>query len=116
MSRPEMVWPWPSLKASRLIDTPVAAPVTTTWKASNSFLAAAICAAAWAPAGACICGRTFTLACVVQTWAAEAALEARTAAAANSRESFFKGVSLVDGFPERRGFLVPVAQRRGRAA
>jgi len=37
-----MVWPDPSVSPFRLIETPPAWPVITTWKASNSFLAAAI--------------------------------------------------------------------------
>src|SRR5438105_219292 len=36
-----MVWPAPSVSDSRFIDTPLAWPVTTTWKASHSFFAAA---------------------------------------------------------------------------
>src|SRR2546428_533786 len=46
-----MLWPLPSPSPSRLIDTPVAGPVTTTWKDSNSFLAAAMTAVADAPCG-----------------------------------------------------------------
>src|SRR2546428_495550 len=46
-----MVWPAASVSDSRLIDTPLAWPVTTIWNASNSFFAAAIFAAAVAPAG-----------------------------------------------------------------
>src|SRR2546426_1560915 len=67
-----MVWPAPSVSDSRLIDTPLAWPVTTTWKASNSFFAAAIFAAAVAPAGACAPGRVFCAAGATQTWAADA--------------------------------------------
>src|SRR5712692_10235944 len=88
-SRPLMLWPLPSPSPSRLIDTPVAGPVTTTWKDSNSFRAAAITAVAAAPCGTCACGRTFTAAGAVQTWAASEALPARKAtAAAASWESF----------------------------
>src|SRR5437660_10003659 len=67
-----MVWPAPSVSDSRFIDTPLAWPVTTTWKASNSFFAAAIFAAAVAPAGACAPGRIFCAAGATQTWAADA--------------------------------------------
>src|SRR5438105_2177334 len=65
-----MVWPAPSLRPSMLIETPVAAPVTTTWNDSNSFFAAEIFAAAVEPAGGCMVGRTFCAAGAIQTWAA----------------------------------------------
>src|SRR3954466_3415630 len=67
-----MVWPLPSSRPDRLIETPAAWPVTTTWKASNSFFAAAILATAAAPAGACAEGRIFWAAGATQTWAADA--------------------------------------------
>src|SRR5438874_8236856 len=67
-----MVWPLPSLRPSRAIETPPAAPVTTTWKDSNSFFAAAMRAEVAAPAGACTEGRIFWAAGAIQTWAAEA--------------------------------------------
>src|SRR2546426_11257680 len=67
-----MVWPAPSLRPSRFIDTEPACPVITTWKASNSFFAAAIFAAAVAPAGGCALGRIFSAAGATQTWAADA--------------------------------------------
>src|SRR5438067_5355986 len=67
-----MVCPAPSRSASRLIETPSAWPVTTTWNASNSFFAAAIFAAAVAPAGACAPGRIFCAAGATQSWAADA--------------------------------------------
>src|SRR5882762_10133688 len=67
-----MEWPAPSLRPSRLIDTPAAWPVITTWKDSNSFFAAAIFAAAVAPAGGCALGRIFSAAGATQTWAADA--------------------------------------------
>src|SRR5207237_9762729 len=67
-----MVWPAPSVSDSRFIETPLAWPVTTTWKASNSFFAAAIFAAAVAPAGGCALGRIFCAAGATQTWAADA--------------------------------------------
>src|SRR6266478_5684390 len=67
-----MLWPAPSLRFSRIIETELAWPVTTTWKASNSFFAAAIFAAAVAPAGACAPGRIFCAAGATQTWAADA--------------------------------------------
>src|SRR6266478_4023114 len=67
-----MVWPAPSVSDSSFIDTPLAWPVTTTWKASNSFFAAAIFAAAAAPAGGCAEGRIFCAAGAAQTWAADA--------------------------------------------
>src|SRR6266849_3855569 len=77
-----MLWPFPSPSPSRLIDTPVAGPVTTTWKDSNSFLAAAMAAVAFAVCGGCACGRIFTAAGAVQTWAASEALPARKATVA----------------------------------
>src|SRR2546430_2936353 len=77
-----MLWPLPSPSPSRLIDTAVAGPVTTTWKDSNSFLAAAVTAVADAPCGGCALGRTFTAAGAVQTWAASEALPARNVTAA----------------------------------
>src|SRR2546423_14732297 len=52
--------------------TALAWPVITTWKASNSFFAAAIFAAAVAPAGGCALGRIFCAAGATQTWAADA--------------------------------------------
>src|SRR6266403_3935590 len=64
-----MEWPAPSLRPSRLIDTPPAWPVITTWKDSNSFFAAAIFAAAVAPAGGCALGRIFSAAGANQTLA-----------------------------------------------
>src|SRR6267142_2493732 len=67
-----MLWPAPSLRFSRIIETELAWPVTTTWKASNSFFAAAIFAAAAAPAGGCAEGRIFCAAGATQTWAADA--------------------------------------------
>src|SRR2546425_9928794 len=67
-----MVWPAPSVSDSRFIEAPLAWPVTTTWKASNSFFAAAIFAAAVAPAGATAPGRIFCAAGATQTWAADA--------------------------------------------
>src|SRR5438445_1470131 len=67
-----MVWPAPSVSDSRFIETPLAWPVTTTWKASNSFFAAAIFAAAVAPDGTCTPGRIFCAAGATQTWAADA--------------------------------------------
>src|SRR5436190_15868985 len=67
-----MVWPAPSVSPSRLIETPPAWPVITTWKASNSFFAAASFAAAVAPAGGCAEGRIFCAAGATQTWAADA--------------------------------------------
>src|SRR6266436_5142283 len=67
-----MEWPALSLSPSRLIDTPAAWPVITTWKDSNSFFAAAIFAAAVAPAGGCTLGRIFSAAGATQTWAADA--------------------------------------------
>src|SRR5438067_12832895 len=67
-----MVCPALSRRASRLIETLSAWPVTTTWNASNSFFAAAIVAAAVAPAGGCALGRIFCAAGATQTWAADA--------------------------------------------
>src|SRR5437762_4021832 len=67
-----MVWPLPSFRPSRLIETPPAWPVITTWKASNSFFAAASFAAAVAPAGGCAEGRIFCAAGATQIWAADA--------------------------------------------
>src|SRR5437868_15330838 len=67
-----MVWPAPSVSDSSFIDTPLAWPVITTWKASNSFFAAAIFAAAVAPAGGWALGRIFCAAGATQTWAADA--------------------------------------------
>ena len=54
-----------------LIETPEAAPVTTTWNDSNSFLAAAIFAVGAAPCGACTVGRIFWAAGATHTCAAE---------------------------------------------
>src|SRR5713101_3248678 len=89
-----MLWPLPSPSPARLIDTRVAGPGTTTWKDSNSFRAAAITAvAAVAPCGACACGRTFTAAGAVQTWAASEALPARKATAAAAIWESFIGAS-----------------------
>src|SRR6266849_766123 len=89
-----MLWLLPSPSPSSLIDTPVAGPVTTTWKDSNSFRAAAITAVAAAvPCGACACGRTFTAAGAVQTWAASEALPARKATAAAAIWESFIGAS-----------------------
>src|ERR1700737_3482058 len=82
-----MVWPAPSVSDSRFIDTALAWPVTTTWKASNSFFAAAIFAAAVAPAGACALGRIFCAAGATQTWAADAE---PAASKATNRGSDFK--------------------------
>src|SRR3989442_14165833 len=94
-----MLWPFPSPRPSRLIDTPVAGPVTTTWKDSNSFLAAAMAAVADAPCGGCALGRTFTAAGAVQTWAASEALAARDAlAAAGELGSFTCAASSVGAF------------------
>src|SRR6267142_6893417 len=67
-----MVWPLPSFRPSKLIETPEAWPVITTWKASNSFFAAARLAAAVAPAGGWTEGRIFCAAGATQTWAADA--------------------------------------------
>src|SRR5438552_2836545 len=67
-----MVCPAPSRRASRLMETPSAWPVTTTWNASNSFFAAAIFAAAVAPAGGWALGRIFCAAGATQTLAADA--------------------------------------------
>src|SRR2546430_8296159 len=79
-----MVWPAASARLGRLIETPEAAPVTTTWKASNSFLAEASLAAAVAPAGAWTLGRIFCEAGATQTVAADAdPAIAATARAAN---------------------------------
>src|SRR2546428_1513548 len=84
-----MLWPLSSPRPSRPIDTPFAGPVTTTWKDSNSFWAAAMTAAVLLPCGGCAWGRTFTAAGAVETWAASEALPARnTTAAAASWESF----------------------------
>jgi hypothetical protein len=66
-SRPLMSWPLPSDRPEKVIDTPVAGPVTTTWKDSNSFWAAAMAAEAVAPAGGWAFGRTFTAEGAVQT-------------------------------------------------
>src|SRR2546430_9551876 len=88
-----MLWPLPSPRPSRLIDTPVAGPVTTTWKDSNSFFAAAMTAVALLPWGGCACGRTFTAAGAVQTWAASEALPARKATAAAAIWESFIGTS-----------------------
>src|SRR3954468_23375971 len=82
-----MAWPLPSLRPSRLIETPDACPVTTTWKASNSFFAAASFAAAAAPAGGCAEGRIFCAAGATQTWAADAE---PAAGKATNRGSVFK--------------------------
>src|SRR5258705_13700843 len=100
-----MVWPLPSVKASRAIDTPEAWPVITTWKASNSFFAAAIIAAVVAPAGGWAEGRIFCAAGATQTWAADAE---PAASRTTSRGSVFK-LSLLGwllpgtagGFPSR---------------
>src|SRR5438045_5636714 len=67
-----MVCPALSRRASRLIETLSAWPVTTTWNASNSFFAAAIFAAAVGPAGGCALGRIFCAAGATQSWAADA--------------------------------------------
>src|SRR5258705_5332226 len=82
-----MVWPLPSVRASRAIDTPEAWPVITTWKASNSFFAAAIIAAVVAPAGGWAEGRIFCAAGATQTGAADAE---PAASRATSRGSVFK--------------------------
>src|SRR2546427_6082579 len=88
-----MLWPLASPIPSRLIDKPVAGPVTTTWKDSNSFFAAAMTAVALLPWGGCACGRTFTAAGAVQTWAASEALPAREATAAAGILENFIGTS-----------------------
>src|SRR6267143_1454079 len=85
-----MVWPDPSVSPFRLIETPPAWPVITTWKASNSFLAAAIFAAAVAPAGGCADGRIFSTAGATQTWAADAE---PAASKATNRGSIFTAES-----------------------
>src|SRR5438309_1402782 len=95
-----MAWPAPSASPSRLIDKPAAWPVTTTWKDSNSFCAAASEAAGWAPAGGCAEGRTLVGAGAVQTVAAPAA-EAMVQAI-RSEESDFNGASLVGCSAKRR--------------
>src|SRR3954463_3044908 len=82
-----MVWPAPSLRVSMFIATALAWPVMTTWKASNSFFAAAIFAAAVAPAGGCALGRIFCAAGATQTWAADAE---PAASRATNRGSVFK--------------------------
>src|SRR6266550_7883224 len=82
-----MVCPALSRSASMLIDTLSAWPVTTTWKDSNSFFAAAIFAAAVAPAGGCALGRIFSAAGATQTWAADAE---PAASKATNRGSDFK--------------------------
>ena len=74
-----------------LTETPLAGPVTTTWKASNSFFAAAM--AALFSARACSCGRIFSLATAVQTVAARAArgvAERRAASATVRRRRMLK--------------------------
>src|SRR5512140_250337 len=80
-----MVWPAPSVSASMAIETPAAGPGTTTWKDSNSFLAAAIAAVAVAPAGALVDGRTFWAAGATQIWA-----DAEPAASSSAVMSDFK--------------------------
>src|SRR5437764_14535664 len=82
-----MVCPALSRRASRLIETLSAWPVTTTWNASNSFFAAAIFAAALAPAGGWALGRIFSAAGATQTWAADAE---PAASKATNRASDFK--------------------------
>src|SRR5471032_342128 len=67
-----MLWPAPSDTPSKAIETPVAWPVTTIWKASNSFCAAANEAEVGADASACTLGRIFCAAGATQTWAADA--------------------------------------------
>src|SRR6267143_6040333 len=85
-----MVWPAPSVSPSRLIETPPAWPVITTWKASNSFFAAAIFAAAVASAGGFAEGRIFCAAGATQTWAADAE---PAASKATNRGSIFTAES-----------------------
>src|SRR5467141_450396 len=85
-----MVWPAPSVSPSRLIETPPAWPVITTWTASNSFFAAASFAAAAAPAGGCAEGRIFCAAGATQTWAADAE---PAASKATNRGSIFTAES-----------------------
>src|SRR5256714_15681300 len=81
-----MVWPALWVSDSKLIDTPLAWPVTTTWNASNSFFAAAIFAAALAPAGGWALGRIFSAAGATQTWAADA--EPAASKATNTASDF----------------------------
>src|SRR5258706_11618935 len=122
-----MLWPLPSPRPSRLIETPVAAPVTITWKDSNSFLAAAMTAVALLVCDGCACGRTFTAAGAVQTCAASEALPARKATAAAAIWESFIGASpwlAASRNGGRRSFLVgdqleqapppsPAPRRRG---
>src|SRR5882672_1971415 len=108
-----MTWPLPSLRPSMDIDTLEAWPVTTTWKASNSFFAAEIDALVGAPAGGCVAGRTLTAAGVVQTVAADAAL-AMVQVAMSVRSDFMWGL-LGCLVPGTAGVRVPGGKPRGPA-
>src|SRR3954465_15103837 len=89
-----MTLPLPLLIPSMAIETPEAAPETTTWNDSNSLGAAAMDAEAVAPAAGWADGRIFWAAGAVHTWAAEAVpAESRTA----RRERVFTKASLVGG-------------------
>src|SRR5438132_11207948 len=109
-----MLWPAPSVSDSRFIDTPLAWPVTTTWKASNSFFAAAIFAAAVAPAGACAPGRIFCAAGATQTWAADA--EPAASKATNRGSDFTAEPPWLAASRNGGGFSVPVGELRRLAA
>src|SRR5450755_2451588 len=87
-----MLWPAPSDKPSKAIETPVAWPVTTIWKASNSFCAAASEAEVGADASACTLGRTFCAAGATQTWAADAVPAVASSAAIRVVMVFMKGL------------------------
>src|SRR5438105_4888902 len=80
-----MVPPLPSERPDRLIETPLAGPLTTTWKDSNSLRAAASAAAVGALAGTAACGRTLVVLGAVQTCAAGATAGDKAMAAAMTR-------------------------------
>src|ERR1700682_6380589 len=110
-----MTCPRPSERPSRPIETPDAWPETTTWKASNSFFAAASVALTGALAGAVVDGRIFIEAGATQTCAAEAVPAARATATASAIEEnfFIDAAPWLAAFRNDRCFLVSVGQRSG---
>src|SRR4051812_28024518 len=98
-----MVCPAASVRPSKAIETPAAWPVTTTWKASNSFCAAAKDADVGAVPAGCASGRIFCAAGATQTWAAEA--EPAVASSAAMRGSDFMMGLLGWLLPETPGAL-----------
>src|ERR1700694_5397694 len=86
-----MAWPAASFRPLMAIEMPVAGPLTTTWKDSNSFFAPESFAEEAAPAGGCIAGRIFCTAGATQTCAADAEpATARATATAAALANDFK--------------------------